>query len=240
MRPGGASSTSCGASSISSPATPARQLAGFVWFERTDSDFMLSKEFDHLRAEESTRSRQRGEVRRAAPSYQAKVAASGVSANIQAMVRQYFDELGAAMRSTRAGSPGRRAAPPRKPGRLRRARLSPAAGASRTAGAARVLRHPPRRRPEPRGRRPRYAAASVLMSPPVLLSRRHDRSRGAEAAAEFQSSAPLTRTYALASRLSYFLWSSMPDAEPLAQAGRGRRPPPPRRAPRTRSRRMLQ
>src|SRR5688572_31086187 len=31
---------------------PARQLAGFVWFERTDSDFMLSKEFNHLRAED--------------------------------------------------------------------------------------------------------------------------------------------------------------------------------------------
>ena len=44
---------------------PARQLAGFVWFERTDSDFMLSKEFNHLRAEDQDL-RQRGEVRRAA------------------------------------------------------------------------------------------------------------------------------------------------------------------------------
>src|SRR5688572_2236703 len=78
---------------------PARQLAGFVWFERTDSDFMLSREFNHLRAEDRDLGSEAkfAELRRL---YEAKVAASGVAANVQAMVRQYFDELGAAMRWT--------------------------------------------------------------------------------------------------------------------------------------------
>ena len=44
---------------------PARQLAGFVWFERTDTNFMLSPEFNHLRAEDQDLAGD-GEVRRAA------------------------------------------------------------------------------------------------------------------------------------------------------------------------------
>ena len=43
---------------------PARQLAGFVWFERTDTNFMLSPEFNHLRAEDQDLAAT--EVRRAA------------------------------------------------------------------------------------------------------------------------------------------------------------------------------
>jgi hypothetical protein len=31
---------------------PVRQLSGFVWFERTDTDYMLSPEFNHLRPED--------------------------------------------------------------------------------------------------------------------------------------------------------------------------------------------
>jgi len=60
---------------------PARQLAGFVWFERTDSDFMLSPEFNHLRAEDQALASDEkfGELRRL---YEAKLAKSAVSAEV--------------------------------------------------------------------------------------------------------------------------------------------------------------
>ena len=88
---------------------PARQLAGFVWFERTDSDFMLSSEFNHLRAEDQDLASEAkfAELRRL---YEAKVAASGVAPDVRAMVTLYFDELGSAIRWTEQA---RREAEPR-------------------------------------------------------------------------------------------------------------------------------
>ena len=110
---------------------PARQLAGFVWFERTDSDFMLSR--DSITSARRIRifasEAKFAELRRL---YEAKVAASGVAPTS----RRWCALLRRARRChsvDRAGSPGRGAAPSREPGRVRRARLSPAAGAGRTA-----------------------------------------------------------------------------------------------------------
>ena len=111
---------------------PARQLAGFVWFERTDSDFMLSTEFNHLRPEDQDLGSEAkfAELRRL---YEAKVAASGEPLRHPAMVRQYFDELGAAMRWTAQVAGSRRSRTTASSlVDLRRARVSPAAGARRT------------------------------------------------------------------------------------------------------------
>ena len=57
-----------------------------------------------------------------------------------------------------------------------------------------------------------HAIAAVLVSPEFLLRREADPPAGAHA--------PIT-DYELASRLSYFLWSSMPDDELFALAARG-------------------
>ena len=75
------------------------ELRNTVWYERTDSDFMLSSEFNHLRAEDQDLGGEAkfAELRRL---YEAKVAASGVPRDVQAMVALYFDELGRAIRST--------------------------------------------------------------------------------------------------------------------------------------------
>src|SRR5687768_2409369 len=78
---------------------PARQLAGFVWFERTDTNFMLSSEFNHLRPEDHDLASDDkfGELRRL---YEAKVAASSATAETRQMTQVYFDELGAAIHRT--------------------------------------------------------------------------------------------------------------------------------------------
>ena len=196
---------------------PARQLAGFVWFERTDSDFMLSKEFNHLRPEDQDLAGEAkfGELRRL---YEAKVAASGVAPDIRAMVALYFDELGGAIRWTEKA----------------RREAEPHHRESLVAFAARAYRRPL----EPAERQDllefydgllkdglthedaiRDAVASVLVSPQFFY--RVDLTRaGTPARSGSHLVAPLT-DFSLASRLSYFLWSSMPDAELLAHAERG-------------------
>ena len=196
---------------------PARQLAGFVWFERTDSDFMLSSEFNHLRPEDHDLAGEAkfGELRRL---YEAKVAASGVAPDIRAMVALYFDELGRAIRWTEEA---RRAAEPHHRESL-------------AAFAARAYRRPlePAERQDlltfyDRLRKDglthedatRDVVASVLVSPQFFY--RVDLTRaGAPVRKGSHLVAPLA-DFSLANRLSYFLWSSMPDAELLAHAGRG-------------------
>ena len=59
------------------------------------------------------------------------------------------------------------------------------------------------------------AMVAVLASPQFLF-----REEGVEATADAKSQ-PLVDEYALASRLSYFLWSSMPDDELFKQAAAG-------------------
>ena len=178
---------------------------------------MLSKEFNHLRAEDHDLGSEAkfAELRRL---YEAKVAASGVAANIQAMVRRYFDELGAAMRWTEQA---RRDAEPHHRESLvafaARAYRRPLAPAERQAllafyGTLRAdgLSHEDAMRD---------AVASVIVSPQFFY--RVDTTR-VEAREQLGSYivAPLD-DLSLANRLSYFLWSSMPDAELLAHAARG-------------------
>src|SRR5690606_17372142 len=72
---------------------------GFIWFERTDLRFMLSEEFNHIRAEDKdiVSPEKFDELRRL---YLAKVVASGLNEEIQGAVALFFDELGAAIRWT--------------------------------------------------------------------------------------------------------------------------------------------
>ena len=196
---------------------PARQLSGFVWFERTDSNFMLSPEFNHLRAEDIDLSSDEkfSEVRRL---YEAKLAASGASVETREMAKLYFDELGAAIRATA------RARIEAEPYHLRQL----------VAFAERAYR-----RPLDRSEREdllafyrelrrtglghedaiRDTVASVLVSPHVAYRVDAVRAAGGSRIGD-QAVAPLD-DYSLANRLSYFLWSGMPDAELLSHAAAG-------------------
>ena len=196
---------------------PARQLAGFVWFERTDSTMMLSSEFNHLRAEDQALSSDEkfSELRRL---YDAKLAASMANADTRAMASQYFDELGAAIRWT---ATARAEAEPYHLQQLatfaERAYRRPLETAERDGVLAfyRELRRTGLGHEDAM----RDTVASVLVSPHVAY--RVDAVRAAAASPiGDRPAAPLT-DYSLASRLSYFLWSSMPDAELLAHAAAG-------------------
>lgn len=196
---------------------PSRQLAGFVWYERTDSDFMLSSEFNHLRAEDQDLSSEAKftELRRL---YEAKVAASGVAPDVRAMVSLYFDELGSAIRWT---GQARREAEPRHRESL-------------VAFAARAYRRPlePAERQDLLGFYERLrgeglthedavrdAVASVFVSPRFFY--RVDLARAAAPARVGSHLVAPLSDFSLADRLSYFLWSSMPDGELLRHAARG-------------------
>jgi hypothetical protein len=193
---------------------PARQLSGFVWFERTDTNFMLSPEFNHLRAEDQDLSGDEkfSQLRRL---YEAKVAASKASAETGDMARLYFDELGTAIRWT---AQARIAAEPFHLQHLvtfaDRAYRRPLDRAERDDLLAfyRELRRTGLGHEDAI----RDTVASVLVSPHVAY-----RVDAVVATAPSRigdhAVAPLT-DYALANRLSYFLWSSMPDAELLAHA----------------------
>jgi hypothetical protein len=196
---------------------PARQLAGFVWFERTDSDFMLSSEFNHLRAEDQDLSSEAkfAELRRL---YEAKVAASGVAADVRAMVTLYFDELGSAMRWTEQA---RREAESRH----RESLVAFAARAYRrpleVAERQELLAFYSRLRKDGLTHEDavRDSVASVFVSPQFFY--RVDLARtAAPSRSGSHLVAPLT-DFSLADRLSYFLWSSVPDAELLGHAARG-------------------
>ena len=113
-------------------------------------------------------------------------------------------------------APGHRRTPAlcaRAPGPVRRAGLPPPRGRrdeGPARGAGRALSRPRRGRPFEAG--VAQAMAAVLTSPRFLF-----REEVAEPGAPGRY--PLIDEYALASRLSYFLWSSMPDAELIRLAG---------------------
>lgn len=197
---------------------PARQLSGFVWFERTDSPFMLSEEFSHIRPENQDISSEEifGELKQL---YLAKVVASGLSQEVQDIVALYFDELGAAIRWT---DMARLEAEPYHLESLRefaerayRRPLSQAEG-DRLLSFYRELRDVSGLGHEDAIR---DAVVSVLVSPD--FSFRVDLvTDGRETQVGNSTVAPLA-DYSLANRLSYFLWSSMPDTELLAHAEAG-------------------
>ncbi len=196
---------------------PARQLSGFVWFERTDSNFMLSPEFNHLRAEDQDLSSD-DKFNTLRQLYEAKLAAGPASAETRQMAKLYFDELGAAIRGTA------RARMDAEPYHLQqliaiagRAYRRPLAMAERDELIA--FYHELRRSGLGHEDAVRDVVASVLVSPHVAY--RVDAVRtAATSRIGDQAVAPITDD-ALASRLSYFLWSSMPDAELLAHAAAG-------------------
>jgi hypothetical protein len=198
---------------------PMRQHTSLLWFERTDSAWMRDPEFDPFRAEDKD-STSEEKIRKLTEVYLAKARRRGASDVALDAVAVHFKTISAQIRAVERD---RLAAEPTHLAALQafaeKAYRRPLTTAEREDVVAfyRGLRDR-----EGLGHEDavRDSVVGILMSPhfcyhvEVAGPANPPRQRGGGAAQ------PLA-DYALASRLSYFLWSSMPDAELLARAAAG-------------------
>ena len=192
-------------------SAPMRQYSGFLWFERTDSRYLRDEVFDFARAEDMNAASEEM-VKRLGEAYLAKALENGAEGTPVEAIVDYFDTINAQIRWVE---------------RARRA-AEPSHVAAVIAFAERAFRRPLSQveRDDLHGF---YSAlrqqdelsheeavqdvlVSVLMSPHFLYRM--------DLAAADGARRPLT-DYELASRLSYFLWASVPDVELLASAAAG-------------------
>jgi hypothetical protein len=190
---------------------PVRQYASFLWFERTDSRFMRGAEFDFARAEDKNAGSETL-IKRLAEVYSDKARKNNASDTALLAIKEYFEIISANIRRVEQR---RIAAEPSHVEALQtfaeRAYRRPLSKAERDRVAAfyRSLRETDRLNHEDAVR---DTVVSVLMSPQFCYR--------VDLAGAGPSIRPLS-DYALASRLSYFLWSSMPDEKLLARAAAG-------------------
>src|SRR5262245_17115514 len=191
---------------------PLRQYKDFVFFERAEPPrFMQGAEFDFARAEDKDVTSE-AKIRQLAEAYLAKARRSGGEGRAIGAIEDYFKTISAEIRWVEQD---RTAAEPSHLAALlafaERAYRRPLAPAERDGLLAfyRALREQNELGHEDAVR---DTLVSVLMSPHFCY--RVDlpaTGGGARPPAD----------YALASRLSYFLWASLPDAELLARAAAG-------------------
>ncbi|HKD38471.1 MAG TPA: DUF1592 domain-containing protein, partial [Pirellulales bacterium] len=189
----------------------ARQYAAMMWFERSDSSYMREPAFSFVRAEDKDAASE-GKVERLRQAFLAKARAAGASDTVLDSIHDYFDEVNDRARWLEAAQLD---AEPSHLAALvefaERAYRRPLAQAERDDIVAfyRQLRSEDRLDHESAVR---DTLVSILMSPHFCF-----RVNMAEPGRGVQ---PLS-DYELASRLSYFLWSSMPDPPLLAHAAAG-------------------
>jgi hypothetical protein len=191
---------------------PLRQYRDFIFFERAEPPrFMMEAGFDFARSEDKDCTSET-KMNRLAKAYLAKAIKKGANEDAVAAIEGYFQAMSAEIR------------------RVEKARLAAESGHLKALlhFAERAYRRPLakdekedllafyrklREKDDPGHEDAlRDTIASVLLSPHFCY-----RITQAEPGAKAQ---PLSG-YELASRLSYFLWSSMPDAELLAHAATG-------------------
>jgi hypothetical protein len=224
-----------------SASVPQRMHTSFVWFERTDSNFMRDAEFDPFRPEDKSvltpeKIKKLGEL------YLAKAIQYKASEQVQQAIQEHFalvaNNIARVDQERLAAEPTHLAALQEFAERAYRRPLTAAERDDllafyRTSRAENGLDHEEAMRD---------CIVAVLMSPHFcyridLLDRSNnftqaaDTKTGAHFASQVKAGAILVPNahpgslplsdYALASRLSYFLWSSMPDAELLAHAAAG-------------------
>lgn len=200
---------------------PLRQLQGFLWFERTDSRFMRDPEFDPFRAEDKNAT-SGDKIARLAEVYLAKARANdGGEVELQA-ITDYFREMDERSRRVeQAGTAAESSHLDSLVGFAQRAYRRPLAAAERDDLLAfyRSIRADGDVTHE---EAIQDTLVYVLMSPQFCY--RMDLAAGEHGldarATQGGRTRPLTDCE-LASRLSYFLWSSMPDAELLNHAAAG-------------------
>ena len=194
---------------------PFRQFRQFIWYERTEAkNFMMSEEFNSFRSEDADMISE-VKLKQLAVAYEAKASKQGISGTALQAVRDYFVNMNATIRSLEQA---KRAAEPAQLEALvdfaTRAYRRPLTSAEREDLLAfyRSLRAQKLGHEEAL----HDAVVSVLMAP-AFSFRVTLPNVAQEGGAEVQ---PLS-DYELASRLSYFLWASMPDQELLRHAAAG-------------------
>lgn len=190
---------------------PQRQYQGFLWFERTDSRFMRDPEFDFARPENLEALREEN-IEKLSEVYVAKARRAGGEAIPLTAIEDYFREINRQIRSVEA------AQLEAQPGHL----------SDLIEFAARAFRRPLEAN-EAQELRGFYAdlrrndgltheeaiqdtLLAILVSPRFCY--RHDLLSDSETTRALDS-------YELASRLSFFLWSSIPDQQLMQHAASG-------------------
>jgi hypothetical protein len=190
---------------------PMRQYASFLWYERAESRFVRGSDFDFVRAEDKDAGSP-AKIKRLAEAYLAKASRNQPSEIGVQAIRDHFEIIAASIRRV---EDGRRTAEPghlnavqafaerafRRP--LSSAEREQIASFYRSLHASDGLSHEDA---------VRDTIVSVLLSPHFCYRVDLPGAGG--------NIRPLS-DYALASRLSYFLWSSMPDDKLLARAAAG-------------------
>ena len=191
---------------------PMRQYKDFIFFERAEPPrFIGAAEFDFARSEDKDVT-SAAKISKLGEAYREKARKLGAKGDAEEAITSYFTSISATIREVEQArldaEPSHREALLAFAERAYRRPLSPAEGSDLLAFYRQLRGH------EGMGHEDalRDTLVAVLMSPHFCY-----RFEVAEAGATVQ---PLT-DHALASRLSYFLWSSMPDAELLACAAAG-------------------
>ncbi len=191
---------------------PTRQYKDFIFFERAEPPrFMAEAEFDFARSEDKD-STSEAKMTKLAEAYLAKATKRKASAEAVTAITEYFANISAEVRRVEKA---RVAAEPSHVASLltfaERAHRRPLTVAEKDDLLAFYKQH--RAKDELSHEDAiRDALASVLLSPHVLYR--------VDLAQPGAATRPLT-DYELASRLSYFLWASIPDVELLACAAKG-------------------
>ena len=191
-------------------SAPMRQYQGFLWFERTDSRYMRDPEFDFARAEDK-HALTEGMIEKLAEVYLAKAVRNGAEGEPVAAIKDYFRKINAQIRwveqaRLEAEASHVEALHDFAQGAFRR----PLSQMERDGLVA--FYHTSREQNLSHEEAMQDAIVSVLMSPRFCYRM--------DLAAVGQEKRALT-DYELASRLSYFLWASMPDDQLLKRAAKG-------------------
>ncbi|NQV22964.1 MAG: DUF1592 domain-containing protein [Rhodopirellula sp.] len=192
-------------------SAPARQYVGFLWFERTDSKYMRDPQFDFARAENKAAASEEM-IARLARLYLEKARTNGGTEVPLGAIEHFFREINEQIRwvedARLKAEPSHLAAVQEFASRAYRRQLSPTESDD-LVSFYRLLRDEDGLSHE---EAIQDTIVSILMSPHFCY--RVDLIGGGE------GQRPLTNDE-LASRLSYFLWSSMPDTELLDVANAG-------------------
>ena len=191
---------------------PIRQYKDFIFFERAEPPrFMREAEFDFARSEDKDATSE-VKMKRLADAYLAKARKQGAKGEAEEAIRAYFVDMSAAIRQVeqehQVAEPSHLEALVHFAQRAYRRPLTTAERDGLLAYYHKVHEQEDAGHEEAL----RQSLMTVLLS--VHFCYRLDLAEPGTAAR------PLS-DYALASRLSYFLWSSMPDAELLSHAAAG-------------------
>ncbi len=196
-------------------SAPMRQYAGFIWFDRTDSKFMRDRIFDRYRAEDKDCISEE-KVAGLAEAYGDKAKELGASDEAMDAIGRYFSDMSQTFRRLEAAS---MQAEPKQLDAVvlfaERANRRPLSieDADSIRSFYRSLRDDEGLSHEDAIR---DSVVGILMSPHFCYRMDLPIDTSTDEAAVY----PLD-DYSLASRLSYFLWSSMPDSALLNSAARG-------------------